>query len=60
MAIPRDSRSGSRFLEWRIGLFAAGALVWLAGLLLGQPRLTGAAIVILLAAAALGLLARRH
>ena len=60
MAIPRDSRSSSRFLEIRVALLALGAVVWLTGLFLGHQMVTGAAIVILLAAVFLGLFARRR
>lgn len=56
----RDSRPGdARFLEVRVALFGAAAILWLTGLLLGLEFLTPVAIVILLAAAVLGLLARR-
>lgn len=57
--MPRDTGSGARYLEWRIGLFAVGAAVWIAGLVLGERLLTGSAIVFVLAAIALGLVARR-
>ena len=56
----RSSRSGARFLEWRIALFALGAVVWLTGLLIENRAVTGAAIVIFLAAVVLGLAARRR
>jgi hypothetical protein len=59
--LPRGDRSGGgdRFLDVRVGLFWLGALVWLTGVVLDLPLLTGGAIVILLVALALGLIARR-
>ena len=52
-------RGGARFLEARVALFLTGAVVWLTGIVLQIELLTGAAIVILLAALVLGLIARR-
>jgi hypothetical protein len=58
MFVRRDRRSGARFLAWRVALFATAAVVWLVGLVAEQSLVTGAAILILLAAVALGVLAR--
>jgi hypothetical protein len=58
MFVRRDRRSGPRYLGWRVALFAIAAIVWLVGLVTEQRLLTGAAILILLGAVALGVLAR--
>lgn len=49
----RPRRSGGKrpHLEWRVGLFAAGATLGLAGIRLEERWLTGAAICVLAAGA---------
>jgi len=46
-------------LSWRLGLFFLAAGVWLAGVVIGDDRVTGAAIVILLVAVVIRLFGRR-
>lgn len=45
-------------LEWRVGLFAAGATLGLAGIRMEERWLTGAAIVVLAAGALVQLVTR--
>jgi hypothetical protein len=53
--IRRDRRGFRRYTWWRVGLVFLAAGTWLAGVRTARPLVTGAAIVILLAALALGL-----
>lgn len=50
--LDRRRRAGP-LLEWKVRLFAAGAVLGLAGIFLEEPWLTGAAIVVLSAGALL-------
>lgn len=55
--VRRGGGSGTG-LEWRVGLFAVGATLGLAGIRLEERWLTGAAIVVLAAGALVQLLPR--
>jgi hypothetical protein len=56
--IRRDRQPDSRVLRLRVTLFLIGAGVWMAGVTVQRPWITGAAIVILLPAVLLGLVGR--
>lgn len=56
---PRRDRHGHRFVEWQVGLFFLAAGIWLGAVLIGRPALTGAAMVVLVAALVLGIVGRR-
>ena len=57
--IRRDRHSTGRYLRLRLTLFFLAAGVWLAGVTVERPWITGAAIVILFPAVLLGLMGRR-
>lgn len=57
--VRRHGVSGAH-LEWRVGLFAAGATLGLAGIRLEERWLTGAAIVVLAAGALVQLVPSRR
>ena len=56
----RNRSATSRFLTSRIAIFFLAAGVWLAGVIVEDKRLTGAAIVILFIAFVLGLVGQRQ
>lgn len=48
----RPDRTRARhdpYLDWKVGIFSAGAVLAMAGIYLGERWMTGAAIVVLLA-----------
>jgi di/tricarboxylate transporter len=59
MFIRRDLQPATRHLVIRVALLFFAAGVWIAGVVVGDDRVTGAAIVVATIALLLGLLARR-
>lgn len=60
MFIRRDRRPANRLTPWRVALVFLAAGIWLGGVLTENHLATGAAIVVLLAAIALGYVGRER
>jgi di/tricarboxylate transporter len=58
--IRRDARSSSRFTILRVTIFFFAAGLWLAGVSIGDDRITAAAIGVAVLGLLLGLVARRR
>ena len=54
----RDRRS-HRYVEWQVALFFLAAGIWVGAMIVGRPRITGAAVVVLFVALLLGVHGRR-
>ena len=58
--VRRDRAGATRWVATRVGLFFLAAGIWVAGAMVGNEWITGAAIAIAAVALLLGLIGRRY